>query len=218
MNTAPGIMPCSYSSCSRTSRNVASSPRRLSASAGRDLGDPRLGLRRAARGSWPSVLSPARSSILRVEMLPRGVGYSQSCARRSAQIRATRAGSTSPSGAAAHRVGEPSNGVGCGVDDHQAGAVRAARARAAPRPGRRRATCRARGTRRRRAAARCGPLEVLGHEVLAEADRRRLQHPAALEARGSSSPARTRCERLVHRARASRTAGTSPRARCRGSR
>ena len=90
----------------------------------------------------------------------------------------------------ARRAGRGAHGGGVGVERGRLGVARSragrrsrARSRAGPRPGRRRATCRAARNTSQLARRPLRPVEVLGHEVLAEADRRRLQHPAALEAR-----------------------------------
>ena len=218
-------MPCSYSSCSRTSRNVASSPSRSSAASGVDLGDPRLRLgeqlTEAGHGcSWESRYPAGRNATA-------GVGYSQRPDLNwrhdhgRARLRPGRRarGASSPSGSRRTTASATaSNGVSSALHDHEPGAVATARSRGARRPGRRRARC---PSARNTSARRGGPLrpvEVLGHEVLAEADRRRLQDPAAVEAR-RDPPRRPRPARGSRPSgRASRTAGTSPRARCRGSR
>ena len=125
----------------------------------------------------------------RLEMLPQQVGYSQ---RRRSDQRAPRAGSTSPSGS---RTTTSATGVErglLGVQDHEARAV-PQRDLGQRRPrGRRRATCRSRGTRRRgppRAATGWRSSGTRFSPKLIVADFRMPPHATHA---GSSSPARTR--------------------------
>ena len=192
MNTAPGIIPCSYSSGSRTSRNVAS-PRRASASSG--------SISRISDLVCFEQLSEARhrrdSSWLVERVNPTAaVGYSQPGVR---PARRPAPGAPSPSWSRTHDVGDRVERRLLGVDDHEPGAV--AQRDLGQRGRRVDAERRADREEHVGAAGReLRPLEVVGHEVLAEADRRRLQDPAALEARRVVLAGAHPVEGLVHRA------------------
>ena len=209
MKTEPGIIPCSYSSSSRTSRNVRVAEARLGG-LGIDLGDALL--RRGeqlAEGGHGCCLPVGRKSGVR-NALPQRSGIPQGSSSRrrirrpsrvanAASDLAARAGSTSPSWSRLTASATPSNGVGWAFTITRRAPLASA-TRAARRRGTRRARSRARGTRRRRGRSPLRPVQVLGHEVLAEADRRRLQDPAAVEARGIRLARTDPVERLAHRA------------------
>ena len=116
-----------------------------------------------------------------------------------AQTRVDQVGQHLAEAVAEHEVGDAVEGRGLAVEDRQRGA----------------GPERVLGERRRRVDAErradgeehVGTLgralrshQVLGHEVLAERDRRRLQHPAALEARGILLAGAHPRQRVLHRA------------------
>src|SRR4051812_16549444 len=179
MNTAPGIIPASNSSCSRTSMNVASlSLNRVSASAVeiswiRPLVSESSSRKLGITGSWKTFPAEVNATGR--------VGYSQD---------GSRLGFSDPLDQCRQQLTErgPAGGRREAVErrllrvaDDEPGAP-GERDLGQPR-GRVDAERRAQGDEQVRGLrGPMGPLEVGGHEVLAEADGGALQHPAALEA------------------------------------
>ena len=200
----------SYSSCSRTSRNVAV-PSFASASAGVDLADLgfRLGEQLAERGhSGDSGIRGAAIERRVKSYRPGRIFPTRRQRRRRTTLRpvphvpVTRAQSGHDPGDEGREdvaEGGVADGVGVavergllGVHDHEPGAVWRARSRAARRPGRRRATCRARGTRRSAAAACCARSRSSATRFSPKLIVADFRIPPHSRHAGSSSPARTR--------------------------
>src|SRR5581483_1105924 len=183
MNTAPGIIPCSYSSSSRTSRKVAS-PSRSSAVAG---SISRIfdfvcasSSRKVAIGPFPFGSLVVVGTALRKRNATPEVGYSQPESSGSSD-ELDDGGEHLPQGVAADGAGPVVERRLLGVEDDEAGTVLERDLREA---GRRvDGEARARGDEHVGVGGRgLGPHQVGRHEVLAEGDRRRLQDPAAEEA------------------------------------
>ena len=186
MNTEPGMVPWSCSSCSRTSRNVACAQARLGL-LGLDLGDALTWRPGAGRGSSAIVRSLLVEPVNATAM----VGYSQPS--RSG-LRPARPGrehlAEAVAEARSRRRG--SNGVGSPLRTARTAPARSACSGSAGRRVHARATCRRRGTRRhprRRAvlAARSAGTRFSPNEIVAD-----FSIPPHSRQAGSSSPARTR--------------------------
>ena len=178
MNTEPGIVPWSCSSCSRTSRNVAS-PSRGSASSGCDLADPRTSPGRAARGS-----SPSPKAYLRGRVFPR-LGRSDPRPRSRAGPSPSWLGhAPRPRGVERRRLARSGSRARAPCAQRGLGQRR--------RPGRRRARCPAARNTSAPAAARWARSRSSGtrfspNEIVAD-----FSIPPHSRHGGSSSPARTR--------------------------
>ena len=195
MNTEPGMVPWSYSSCSRTSRKVAgrADPRPPRARPHGCWPWPRG----AGRGSWACVCSPRRTG----KCYRRGRVFPTGRARTpKSGVRRGRRGRAAPCrGGRGHDVGGVVERCRLGVEDDE------------ERPGVQGEL----GERGRRIDAerradgeehvgtlepRAARAQVVGHEVLAERDGRRLQDAAALEARRIVLARAYARHRVLHRA------------------
>ena len=194
MNTEPGMVPWSYSSCSRTSRNVRLPEAGLGL-LGCDLADALLGLAQqvAVTRHLCSLLVEPCKCYRRGRVFP-------TWPRIGVRSASTRTGRTSPSRSRSTNVGDAVERRRLGVEDHQDGAGPQRVLGERRPPGRRRATCRPRGRRRRRRpraapASRSAGTRFSPNEIVAD-----FRIPPQSRHAGSSSPARTRSSGLLHRA------------------